>query len=62
MDRRAQSIVCTCMWVRLAHDAGVTDAELAEAIAVAGPMKAATVNDAAADAIAWLIDRRSPPE
>jgi len=49
-----QSSVCTLMWVKLARDAGATDPELAEAIAVSRLMKAATVNDTAADAMAWL--------
>lgn len=51
-----QSSVCTRMWVRLAREAGATNAEVAEAIAVSGLMKAATVNDTALDAIAWLPD------
>lgn len=49
-----QSSRCTLMWARQARDAGVTDGEIVEAILTARLMKAATVNDAAADALAWL--------
>jgi len=52
-----QSSMCTLMWVKLARSAGATDAELAETIAVSRLMKAATVNDTASDAIAWLLDQ-----
>ncbi len=46
------------MWTRLAKQAGVTEAEIAEAILVSRPMKSATVNDTAADAFAWLEENR----
>ena len=49
-----QSSTCTLMWTKLAKEAGVTDAEITEAILVARLMKMATVNDTAADALAWL--------
>jgi AhpD family alkylhydroperoxidase len=53
-----QSSTCTLMWTRLARQAGVTDAEIAEAILVSRLMKAATVNDTAAGALAWLQETR----
>ena len=49
-----QSNTCTVMWTKLARQAGATQAEIAEAILVSRLMKMATVNDAAADALAWL--------
>ncbi len=49
-----QSSTCTLMWTRQAKQAGATDAEIAEAILVARLMKMATVNDTAAEALAWL--------
>lgn len=49
-----QSERCTLMWTKQARAAGVPDAEIVEAILTARLMKAATVNDAAADALAWL--------
>jgi AhpD family alkylhydroperoxidase len=49
-----QSSTCTLMWTQHARKAGVTDAEIAEALMVTRLMKAATVNDTAADALAWL--------
>jgi AhpD family alkylhydroperoxidase len=49
-----QSSTCTLMWTKQARQAGVSDAEIAEAILVARLMKMATVNDTAADAFAWL--------
>lgn len=49
-----QSSLCTLMWTKLARQAGVSDAEIAEAIVVARLMKMATVNDTAAEALAWL--------
>jgi AhpD family alkylhydroperoxidase len=51
-----QSSTCTLMWVKHARKAGATDAEIAEAIMVSRLMKAATVNDTAADALQWLLD------
>lgn len=50
-----QSSTCTLMWARLARKSGATDAELAEVLAVSRLMKAATVNDTAAEAMAWLL-------
>ena len=49
-----QSSTCTLMWTRLAKGAGATDGEIAEALLVSRLMKMATVNDTAADALAWL--------
>jgi AhpD family alkylhydroperoxidase len=49
-----QSSTCTLMWTKLAKQAGATDAEIAEAILVSRLIKMATVNDTAADALAWL--------
>jgi AhpD family alkylhydroperoxidase len=49
-----QSSTCTLMWTKQAKQAGVSDGEIAEAILVARLMKMATVNDAAAAALAWL--------
>ena len=49
-----QSSTCTLMWTKQARAAGVTDAEITEAILVSRLMKMATVNDTAADALAWL--------
>lgn len=42
------------MWTRQAKNTGASDAEIAEAVLVARLMKMATVNDTAADALAWL--------
>ena len=49
-----QSSTCTLMWTKQARQAGATDAEIAEALLVARLMKMATLNDAAAEALAWL--------
>jgi len=49
-----QSSMCTLMWAKQAREAGVQDAEIAEAILVARLLKAATVNDTAAEALLWL--------
>jgi AhpD family alkylhydroperoxidase len=49
-----QSSTCTLMWSKLARKAGATTAEIVEAIVVSRLMKAATVNDTAAEALAWL--------
>jgi len=49
-----QSSTCTLMWSKLARKAGVTKEEIVEAVLVARLMKAATVNDTAADALEWL--------
>jgi AhpD family alkylhydroperoxidase len=53
-----QSSTCTLMWTRLAKQAGVTEAEIAEALLVSRLMKMATVNDTAADALACLQENR----
>jgi len=52
-----QSSTCTVMWSKLAKQAGATQAEIAEAILVSRLMKMATVNDTAADALAWLDEQ-----
>jgi AhpD family alkylhydroperoxidase len=49
-----QSTTCTLMWTKLARQAGASKEEIAEAILVSRLMKAATVNDTAADALEWL--------
>ncbi|MBR9974144.1 MAG: carboxymuconolactone decarboxylase family protein [Bacteroidetes bacterium] len=49
-----QSSTCTMMWTKQAVKAGVSTAEIMEAILVARLMKMATVNDTAAEAMAWL--------
>ncbi len=49
-----QSSTCTLMWTKMAKKAGATDDEIAEAILVSRLMKAATVNDTAADALEFL--------
>jgi AhpD family alkylhydroperoxidase len=51
-----QSERCTLMWTKQARAAGVSDAEIVEAILTARLMKAATVNDTAVDALAWLSE------
>jgi alkylhydroperoxidase/carboxymuconolactone decarboxylase family protein YurZ len=53
-----QSTTCTQMWTKLAKQAGATDAEIVEAILVSRLMKMATVNDTAADALAWLVSAK----
>ena len=53
-----QSSTCTLMWTKLAKQAGATDAEIAEAIMVSRLMKMATVNDTAAEALAWLATEK----
>ena len=54
-----QSSTCTLMWSKLAKQAGATQAEIAEAILVSRLMKMATVNDTAAEALAWLNESNS---
>jgi len=49
-----QSSTCTLMWTKLAVEEGISEAEIVEAILVSRLMKMATVNDTAADALAWL--------
>ena len=51
-----QSSTCTVMWTKLAKEEGASDAEIIEAILVSRLMKMATVNDTAAEALAWLKD------
>jgi AhpD family alkylhydroperoxidase len=53
-----QSNTCTLMWAKQARKAGVTTAEIVEAIVVSRLMKSATVNDTAADALAWLATQQ----
>ncbi len=53
-----QSSTCTLMWTKLAKQAGATDAEIAEAVLVSRLMKVATVNDTAAEALAWLGSKK----
>lgn len=53
-----QSSTCTLMWVKQAQKAGATEAEIAETLMTARLMKAATVNDTAAEALQWLLDSR----
>lgn len=45
------SDTCTQMWVKMAKQQGVTDAEISEAIMVARYMKQATVNDTVSNAL-----------
>lgn len=56
-----QSSTCTRMWVKQARQAGATDAEIAEALMAARLMKAATVNDTAAEALQWMLDHPAGP-
>ena len=49
-----QSSTCTLLWTKLAQPASATDAEIAEATMVLYLMKTATVNDTAAETLAWL--------
>ena len=51
-----QSSSCTLMWTKMATQAGVTQAEISEAILVSRLMKMATVNSAVEDALTWLDD------
>jgi len=44
------------MWTKLAKEEGASEAEIVEAILVSRLMKMATVNDTAAEALAWLKD------
>ena len=54
-----QSSTCTLMWTRQAKEQGASEAEIVEAILVSRLMKMATVNDTAADALAWLQDKEN---
>ena len=54
-----QSERCTLMWTKQARAAGVSDAEIVETVLTARLMKAATVNDTAAEALAWLQEEGS---
>ena len=49
-----QSSTCTMQWAKQAVQAGATREEIVEAVLVSRLMKAATVNDTAADALAWM--------
>jgi AhpD family alkylhydroperoxidase len=49
-----QSSMCALTWAKQARDAGATDAEIVEAMLVARLLKAATVNDTAAEPLGWL--------
>ena len=49
-----QSGTCTLMWTKQAKEQGASEAEIVEALLVSRLMKMATVNDTAADALAWL--------
>ncbi|GAB4230694.1 MAG: hypothetical protein Kow00109_02590 [Acidobacteriota bacterium] len=53
-----QSSRCALMWARQAVRAGVSPQEIVEAILVSRLMKAATVNDAAAETLDWLARGR----
>ena len=48
------SDTCTQMWVKMAKDNGITNAEITEAIMVARYMKQATVNDTVSNALRLL--------
>jgi alkylhydroperoxidase/carboxymuconolactone decarboxylase family protein YurZ len=48
------SDTCTQMWVKMAKEQGVTNAEITEAIMVARYMKQATVNDTVSNALCLL--------
>lgn len=50
----AGSDTCTQMWVKMAKDQGVIDAEITEAVMVARYMKQATVNDTVSNAFRLL--------
>ena len=53
-----QSSECTLMWTKQAVAAGASEGEIVEAIVVARLMKAATGNDTAQAALAWLLGQR----
>ena len=50
----AGSDTCTEMWVKMAKEQGVTNAEITEAMMVARYMKQATVNDTVSNAFRLL--------
>lgn len=50
----AGSDTCTQMWVKMAKEQGVTNAEITEAVMVARYMKQATVNDTVSGAFRLL--------
>lgn len=50
----AGSETCTEMWVKMAKDQGITNAEITEAIMVARYMKQATVNDTVSNVFRFL--------
>lgn len=49
-----QSSTCTLQWAMQAVQSGSTKEEIVKAVLVSRLMKAATVNDTVADALAWL--------
>jgi hypothetical protein len=55
MEHRSAIMDIPELWTKPARAAGVSDAEIVEAILTARLMKAATVNDAAATALDWLL-------
>lgn len=57
-----QSSTCTLMWTKLAREEGATEEEIVEAILVSRLMKMATVNDTAAEALAWLKETAKAPQ
>jgi len=57
-----QSSTCTLMWTKLAKEEGASEAEIVEAILLSRLMKMATVNDTAAEAIAWLKETATSPK
>ncbi len=50
----AGSDTCTEMWVKMAKEQGVTNAEITEAVMVARYMKQATVNDTVSNAFRFI--------
>ena len=57
-----QSSTCTLMWTKLAKEEGASEDEIVEAILVSRLMKMATVNETAAEAIAWLKETATSPK
>lgn len=56
-----QSSTCTLMWTKLAKEEGASEEEIVEAVLVSRLMKMATVNDTAAEALAWLKAEEKRP-
>ncbi len=52
------SDTCTRMWVKQAKDAGITNAEITEAIMVARYMKQAVVNDTVSNSLNLLSENK----